>query len=211
MQPLVAKNSKSTWSTFRLSFAKIQGRKQVRNMTLSEKIITLRNKYQMSQGDLAEKLNVSRQSVSKWETGVSTPDLDKLIAMSNLFQVTMDELVKEDVMLFYREESPVIKAEDTTKRKAEKQEEYFKNHLGVKLVGLILVILTPVLVICATFGFVPFGRVILPISLYLLTCGFICLFSKKNVGRRILMMTLVIVAVIIAVIVLNVGAGVSIS
>lgn len=172
-------------------------------MKLNEKIIALRNKYQMSQGDLAEKLNVSRQSVSKWETGASTPDLDKLIAMSELFQVTMDELVKEDVRLFYREESPVIKAEDTAKRKAEKQEEYLKNHLGVKLVGLILVTLTPVLVICATFGVIPFGRVILPISLYLLICGAICLFSKKNVGRRIGIMTIAIIVIMIAVVILN--------
>ena len=66
-------------------------------MKLNEKIIALRNKYQMSQGDLAEKLNVSRQSVSKWETGASIPDLDRLIAMSELFHVTMDELVKDGV------------------------------------------------------------------------------------------------------------------
>ena len=59
-------------------------------MKLNEKIIALRNKYQMSQGDLAEKLNVSRQSVSKWETGASIPDLDKLIAMSELFGISSD-------------------------------------------------------------------------------------------------------------------------
>ena len=76
-------------------------------MKLNEKIIALRNKYQMSQGDLAEKLNVSRQSVSKWETGASIPDLDKLIAMSELFQVTMDELVKDDAMLGQAKEAPV--------------------------------------------------------------------------------------------------------
>lgn len=40
-------------------------------MTLGEKITTLRNQHEMSQGDLAEKMNVSRQSISKWETGGS--------------------------------------------------------------------------------------------------------------------------------------------
>lgn len=63
-------------------------------MNLAEKIITLRTNHNMSQGDLAEKLNVSRQSVSKWETGASIPDLEKLIAISELFGITLDELVK---------------------------------------------------------------------------------------------------------------------
>ncbi|MDO4317502.1 MAG: helix-turn-helix transcriptional regulator [Lachnospiraceae bacterium] len=65
-------------------------------MTLGEKITSLRSKHKMSQGDLAEKLDVSRQSVSKWETGASTPELDKLIMMSELFHITLDELVKSD-------------------------------------------------------------------------------------------------------------------
>ena len=63
-------------------------------MTLAEKIIALRTQHHLSQGDLAEKIGVSRQSVSKWETGASTPDLDKLILMSELFSITLDELVK---------------------------------------------------------------------------------------------------------------------
>ena len=66
-------------------------------MTLGEKIITLRKTQKLSQGDLAEKLNVSRQSVSKWETDASVPELNKLIMISNLFNVSLDELVKSDV------------------------------------------------------------------------------------------------------------------
>ena len=65
-------------------------------MTLGEKIISLRTLHKMSQGDLAEKLDVSRQSVSKWETEVSIPELDKLIMMSELFHITLDELVNYD-------------------------------------------------------------------------------------------------------------------
>ena len=63
-------------------------------MTLGERITALRNRHHMSQGDLAERLTVSRQSVSKWETGSSIPDLDKLIALSEIFGITLDELVK---------------------------------------------------------------------------------------------------------------------
>ena len=62
-------------------------------MDLGSSISRLRAAHQMSQGDLAEALGVSRQSVSKWETNASVPDLDKLVKMSRLFGVTLDELV----------------------------------------------------------------------------------------------------------------------
>ena len=64
-------------------------------MTLAEKILKLRTARNLSQGDLAEALEVSRQSVSKWETGQSVPDLDKIIKLADLFGVTVDELVRE--------------------------------------------------------------------------------------------------------------------
>lgn len=59
---------------------------------LSEKIYTLRRKSGLSQEQLAEKIGVSRQAVSKWEGGQSAPELDKLKALSECFQITMDEL-----------------------------------------------------------------------------------------------------------------------
>lgn len=65
-------------------------------MTLAEKILELRTAHDLSQGDLAERLEVSRQSVSKWETGQSVPDLDKIIKLADLFKVSVDELVQED-------------------------------------------------------------------------------------------------------------------
>ena len=63
-------------------------------MTLGENIAHLRGEKNMSQGDLAEALNVSRQSVSKWETDGSVPELERLTRMSELFGVSLDELVK---------------------------------------------------------------------------------------------------------------------
>ena len=62
---------------------------------LSEKIINLRKSHGWSQEELAERLNVSRQSVSKWESGASNPDLDKIVAMSTLFGVSTDYLLKD--------------------------------------------------------------------------------------------------------------------
>ena len=64
-------------------------------MTLPEKILSLRTARGMSQGDLADRLEVSRQSVSKWETGQSVPDLDKIIRLADLFGVTTDYLLRE--------------------------------------------------------------------------------------------------------------------
>lgn len=61
---------------------------------LSEKIYTLRRKSGLSQEQLAEKIGVSRQAISKWEGGLSTPELDKLKALSEYFQVTIDELTE---------------------------------------------------------------------------------------------------------------------
>ena len=66
-------------------------------MNLGENIYRLRTARNLSQGALADALEVSRQSVSKWENNSATPELDKLIKMSELFGVTLDELVgKED-------------------------------------------------------------------------------------------------------------------
>lgn len=65
-------------------------------MNLNQKISQLRNDNNWSQEELAEKLNVSRQSVSKWESGQAKPDLDKIIALSNIFDVSTDYLLKDD-------------------------------------------------------------------------------------------------------------------
>ena len=56
-------------------------------MNISEKIQILRRDKEWSQDELAEKLNVSRQSVSKWESGKALPDSEKILAMANLFDV----------------------------------------------------------------------------------------------------------------------------
>ena len=54
----------------------------------------LRKSAKLTQEDVAEKLNVSRQSVAKWETGESLPDIDNCVALAKLYGVTLDELVK---------------------------------------------------------------------------------------------------------------------
>lgn len=66
-------------------------------MILADKIIMLRKKNGWSQEELAQKLNVTRQSVSKWEGAQSVPDLNKILQMSEIFGVSTDYLLKDDI------------------------------------------------------------------------------------------------------------------
>ena len=63
-------------------------------MNIADRIQYLRKQNGLSQEELADKIGVSRQAVSKWESEQSTPDLDKIIVMSNLFEVTTDYILK---------------------------------------------------------------------------------------------------------------------
>lgn len=85
-------------------------------MNLGENIYRFRTEKNMSQGDLADALDVSRQSVSKWENNSATPELEKLIKMSSLFGISLDELVsgvrsEPKVQTVYVEKHPLTKRE----------------------------------------------------------------------------------------------------
>ena len=66
-------------------------------MNFSENLIKLRRKKGLSQEELGNELNVARQTISKWELGETTPDMNKLIELSNLFEISIDELVDNDI------------------------------------------------------------------------------------------------------------------
>ena len=63
-------------------------------MKFNEKIIMLRKNKNLSQEDLGNELGVARQTISKWELGETTPEMDKLIKMSEIFEITLDDLIK---------------------------------------------------------------------------------------------------------------------
>lgn len=63
-------------------------------MTIADRILTLRKSKGMSQEELADAVGVSRQAVSKWESEQATPDLEKVVIMSDIFEVTTDYLLK---------------------------------------------------------------------------------------------------------------------
>jgi len=62
-------------------------------MDLGEKLFQLRKTKNLTQDDVAEKLNVSRQTISKWETNQSTPDFDKIVPLCELFEIGVEELL----------------------------------------------------------------------------------------------------------------------
>ncbi|MBM7645938.1 transcriptional regulator with XRE-family HTH domain [Scopulibacillus daqui] len=65
-------------------------------MNLSHNLKKKREEHNLSQEDVAQILNISRQSVSKWENGNCYPDLDNLIRLSDLYRISLDELIKGD-------------------------------------------------------------------------------------------------------------------
>lgn len=75
-------------------------RKEIEKMTLGKKIYTLRSAAQISQEALAERLDVSRQSVSKWEIDQAVPQIDKVLLLSELFSVSCDSLLRDDIDIY---------------------------------------------------------------------------------------------------------------
>ena len=72
---------------------------EVKEMIFSEKLQLIRKSKGLTQEELAEKLDVSRQAVAKWESGQVYPDINNLIQISNLFNVTVDYLVKDQTCM----------------------------------------------------------------------------------------------------------------
>ncbi len=116
-------------------------------MILSEKIIYLRKQNGWSQEQLAEQLNVSRQSVSKWESGTSIPDLDKIIKLSKIFGVSTDYLIKDEINEEESSLPPDIYVEDELNISLEEANaflnlvEKLKNRIAI---GVSLCILCPI-------------------------------------------------------------------
>lgn len=148
-------------------------------MTLGERIAYYRGVLGLSQGELAEKLGVSRQAVSKWETDAGLPDLDRFIALSGLYNITLDELVKGSVpspapadgaqaAAFPPEASPAA---------AEKPASGGQKTVGYILLGVGL--------LCAVLALFLNWALLIPAG-YLLICAVLCLTLRRYAGRVIL-------------------------
>lgn len=152
-------------------------------MTLGEKISKLRTTNKMSQGDLAEKLNVSRQSISKWETNASVPELDKLIQLCDLFGISLDELVRSDNL-----EAGDDREEDFPSSPPLQTQIVIQHSLTTqKIVGFILLALGLLCCLMALFA----GSGLLIIGGYIIFCSILCLIIKRYAGLIIGWITMI--------------------
>ncbi|MBQ8416418.1 MAG: helix-turn-helix transcriptional regulator, partial [Clostridia bacterium] len=130
-------------------------------MKLADKIIRLRKQKGWSQEELAERLEVSRQSVSKWESGLSNPDLDKIISLSDLFGVSTDELLKDELQGVTearkskvgetaegQEQTEMIPLRRVEKAEAERYLQTVRLLSWRFALGVMLCILSPICLIC---------------------------------------------------------------
>lgn len=141
-------------------------------MTLGERILQYRTARSWSQEDLADLLDVSRQSVSKWETDASTPDLDKIVRLSEIFEVSLDQLVtgKEPTEAPPPAQAPL----DPPPKMSAGQ--LVKTILGVVLLCIGFVLGIVLLLISGEY---------IAVMLYvapLILCGVICLTVRRRTG-----------------------------
>ena len=119
-------------------------------MILADKIIELRKKNGCSQEDLAEKLNVSRQSISKWESAQAIPDMNRIITMSQIFGVSTDVLLKDELEISAAQGEADFDEPAARVVTVEEASDYleFKSWSSRRTaIGVMLCILSPVLLI----------------------------------------------------------------
>lgn len=146
-----------------------------KEMTLGQRITEYRTKARLSQDSLAELLEVSRQSVSKWETDASVPELNKLVRLSQVFGVSLDELVKgESAEKSCAEETLAASGQPLQDTAA--MAETLRSHRQ-KIAGIVL------LTVCGVACFLQIGLIMLVWPL--LVIGLLCLVTKRVTGLGI--------------------------
>ena len=135
-------------------------------MTLPERLIKLRKAAGLSQEEVADKLELTRQTVSKWETGQSSPDLDKVLPLCNLYGVTPDELLHDGGS----DEADELKAQ----RDAERAEELLEKSVAKKkTIGILSGVFLYFIAIAFVAVAIPVAGInpIIAGAIFLLLCG----------------------------------------
>lgn len=134
--------------------------------SIGERIYELRKKNNMSQGDLADKLDVSRQTVSKWENNSSIPEVEKISQLSQIFSVTTDYIIK-----------------GTAKETEQKSEEIVpfpapvqKKLTGRTVAGIVLIVLGAVVFVAFCFNL----KMLSLIGVWLIGIGVLLILCKKH-------------------------------
>lgn len=163
-------------------------------MNLGEKIYELRTARNLSQGDVADALEVSRQSVSKWENNSAVPDLDKIIKLAELFGVSLDELVlnrSKDIAQAYKEPDGKEQAVEQTTEQTTEQNNPVQPQIiiekapvsGRKIAGTILFCMAFLVVLVCTIIDGAEGLLAgILFSVPFILCGTICFKVEKHTG-----------------------------
>jgi transcriptional regulator with XRE-family HTH domain len=109
-------------------------------MEFNNKLYELRKQKGLSQEELANRLNVSRQTVSKWEVGESSPDMEKLVAISELFDISLDELVLDKAVKKEEPSEQIVRSElySDVKEHVLTEDNKKKAKKGLKIAGIVL-------------------------------------------------------------------------
>ena len=143
-----------------------------KGLTLGQRITAYRTKARLSQDSLAELLAVSRQSVSKWETDASTPELSKLVRLSQVFGVSLDELVTGESAAKSAVPEPQV-VYTAPPQDAEAMAETLRSHRQ-KIAGIVL------LTVGGVACLLQFGLIMLVWPLLVL--GLLCLVTRRVTG-----------------------------
>lgn len=115
-------------------------------MTFADKILSLRKQANLTQEELAEKLEVSRQAISRWEMGTALPDAANLLRMSKLFGVTVDYLVNDEYAS--ERDLPIVKKTEVTVKDETKKQGAFILLVGSQILAFLVEGLAVALGLC---------------------------------------------------------------
>lgn len=133
-------------------------------MDLGKKLFELRKSKNLSQEDVADKLNVTRQTVSKWETNQSTPDFDKIVPLCDLYGISTDELLKEEIK---KEQE-----DDKVENKKNIYENMTKNEINQKSAEIVS---SSILIFIIAIAFAGIGVAVLRWNPIVVGCTFLIL------------------------------------
>lgn len=151
-------------------------------MGLGQRLLELRKTKGLSQEEVAERLDVTRQTVSKWETDQSTPDFDKIVPLCNLYNITTDELLIGD--------SSNYKKNDNSFKEKIDESESIKNKRASGIGKGILLYFVAVAWIMISIPFLMLNP-ILASAIFLIICGiatylivYTCIVYKKEKNKK---------------------------
>ncbi len=161
-------------------------------MTFADKVLNLRKRASLSQEELAEKLDISRQAISRWEMGLAMPDAANLLQLSKLFCVTVDYLVNDEYSS--DEDIPIVKTKEASLNREMKK-------LSVMIRSVLMGTLFAVLLAVVLFSFmVELPILIIPIIVLPFPMFYISVFHRDLQSLKLILPTSAVLLLVVNVI-----------